>query len=168
MALADDDPLRTLLAVREPLQRALLSLTLPGLPMLARGDALCTALAALPPIDAATVAWFVLPYLLGRPLVSLAATETVAGMVSDIAFLGVGVSGYAPHRTWALDVRSALSRSTLCARDAEYLHGVIAKHATPTGQVTGTVLLPPQDLITHLIELRDTCISALGSPWADA
>ncbi len=168
VSLADDDPLRTLLAVREPLQRALLALTLPGLPTLARGDALCTALAAMPPVDAAAVAWFVLPYLLARPLVSLAATETVAGMVSDIAFLGVGVSGYAPHRAWALEVRSALSRTTLCARDAEFLHGVIAKYATPSGQLTGTALRPPHELIAHLMSVRDTCVSALGAPWEDA
>ena len=162
VSLADDDPLRTLLAVREPLQRVLLSLTLPGLPMLARGDALCTGLAALPPMDALTVAWFVLPHLLAQPMVSLAATETVAGMVSDIAFMGVSVNGYHPQRTWALAVRSALSKTTLGDRDAEFLHGVIATHATPRGQLTGTALLPPHDLITHLISLRDVCAAALG------
>ena len=96
-----------------------------------RGDALCTGLAALPPMDALTVAWFVLPHLLAQPMVSLAATETVAGMVSNIAFMGVSVNGYHPQRTWALAVRSALSKTTLGDRDAEFLHGVIATHATP-------------------------------------
>ena len=165
VSLADDDPLRVLLAVRDPLQRVLLSLTLPGLPTLARGDALCTGLAALPPVEATTVAWFVLPQLLARPLVSLAATETVAGMVSDIAFMGVGVNGYDPHRAWALAVRSTLSKTTLCTRDAEFLHGVIAKHATPPRQLTGTTLEPPHELIARMVALRDECVAALGNAW---
>lgn len=164
-SLADDDPLRTLLAVREPLQRVLLSLTLPALPILARGDALCTALAALPPIDALAVAWFVLPHLLANPLVSLAATETVAGMVSAVAFDGVNVNGYDPQRIWALAVRTALSKTKLPARDAEFLHGAIAKHATPGGQLTGTALQAPQSLIEHLLSLRDECNAALGHSW---
>ena len=168
VSLADDDPLRTLLAVRDPLQRALLALTLPALPVLARGEALCSALAALTPIDAATVAWFVLPHLLERPLVSLAATETVAGLVSDIAFDGVTVRGYTPHRTWALALRTALSHTTLGDRDAEFLHGVIAKHAAPRPQLTGAVLPSPDDLIAHLLSVRDACVAALGPAWDEA
>jgi len=168
VALADDDPLRTLLAVREPLPRLLLAITLPRLEMLARGDAVCTALAELPPMDRHAVAWFVLPFLFERPLVPLVTTETVAGMVADIAFNGARVSGYEPHRAWAISVRTALSKTALPQGDAEFLHGVIAKHATPPGQLTGTKLPVPDTIIAHLTTLRMTCLAALGSPTVTA
>ncbi len=162
VSLPDDDPMRTLLAVRDPVQRALLSLTLPGMPMLARGEVLCSALAGLPPVDRLTVAWFVLPHLIERPLVSLSAMETVATIVQDIACNGVRVTGYAPHRAWAVNLRSELSRTTLAAQDAEFIHGVLAQHATPPAQQTGTDMPQPRALIARVLALHGACVAALG------
>jgi len=164
VALADDDPLRTLLAVREPLQRLLLALTLPRLEILARGDAACTALAELPPMDRHAVAWFVLPFLLERPLVPLVTTETMAGMITNIAFDGVRVLGTEPHRLWAIAVRTALSKTALPARDAEFLHGLIALHGTPPKCLPGSIPPVPDAIIAHLSALRTTCLAALGTP----
>jgi len=161
-ALDDADPRRALLAVRNPMRRVLLALSLPGLASIVRGEAVCTGLADLPPTERYAVAWFVLPHLMAGTMVPVTTTETVAGLVADIAFDGVAVNGYGPHRTWAIEVRTALSRTSLPGRDAEYLHGVIAKHATPPGQLTGTVLTAPSALIDQLIALRSTCLAALG------
>ena len=167
-ALDDDDPRRTLLAVRDPLRRVLLALSLPGLASIVRGEAVCTGLADLPAMERHAVAWFVLPHLMAGTMVPVTTTETVAGLVADIAFDGVAVRGYGPHRDWAIAVRTALSRTSLPGRDAEFLHGVIAKHATPPGQLTGTILPLPAALIAQLTELRSTCLAALGPIPVDA
>ena len=49
VTLPADDPRRVLEAVRDPLRRATLAVTLPGLPVAYRGEALCGALAAQKP-----------------------------------------------------------------------------------------------------------------------
>lgn len=125
-SLDDDDPRRTLLSVKEPLHRALLSLTLPTLAPIVRSEALCGARAELSKADAS-------------------------------------VSGFGPHRDWAVNVRRTLSQSSLAAVDAEYLHGVIATHSTPPQQLTGTVLSDPKTIIDRLAGIVDTCRSALSA-----
>jgi len=161
-SLDADDPRRTLLAVRDPLQRALLSLTLPRLTRVVRGEALSGALAELPPMDARVVAWTILPHILDATLVPPIAIETVATLIEDIAFDGAAVSGYGPHREWAIRVRTALSKTTLPGPTAEFIHGVIAKHATPAAQLTGSALPDPLDVIARLCEVRAACVSAIG------
>ena len=161
-SLDDDDPRRTLLAVRDPLHRALLSLTLPRLTRLVRGEALAGALAELPPMEARMVAWTILPHIVDATLVTPTAIETVATLIEDIAFNGAAVSGYGPHREWAISVRTTLSKTALPGATAEFVHGVIAKHATPAAQLTGSALPNPADVIARLCDVRAACLAALG------
>ena len=96
--MSNDDPRRTLLSVLDPLRRALLSLSLPGVSSVIRGEALCTALADMPTAESTMFAWTVLPALLGMNLVPATAVETVASLVSSIAYGGAEVRGFGPHR----------------------------------------------------------------------
>ncbi len=95
-SMADDDPRRTLLSVRDPLRRALLALSLPGITQHLRGEALCTALADLPPEERRIVAWTVLPAVLDTNVIPAIAVETVASLVWGIAFNGAIMSGLGP------------------------------------------------------------------------
>ena len=162
-SLANDDPRRTLLSVRDPLRRALLALSLPGVAKRIRGEALCAALADLPPEEARMVAWTVLPAVLDTNLVPAVAAETVASLVAGIAFNGAEVTGFGPHREWAVDVRRRLSNTSLPPADLEFLHGVIAKHCTPPQQLTGTKLPDAEAVIKRLISVRDACLAALAT-----
>jgi hypothetical protein len=109
------------------------------------------------------LAWTVLPTLLSGELVPATAVETVASLVSEIAYGGAVVRGYGPHRDWAIDVRRRLSLTALPANDLEFMHGVIAKFCTPAQQLTG-VPLPNADLvIVRLLEVREACLASLAS-----
>lgn len=162
-SLDDDDPRRTLLSVKEPLHRALLSLTLPTLAPIVRSEALCGARAELSKADACVVTWCVLPHVLDTNVITAIAAETTATLIASIARDGASVSGFGPHRDWAVNVRRTLSQSSLAAVDAEYLHGVIATHCTPPQQLTGTVLSDPKTIIDRLAGIVDTCRSALST-----
>jgi MoxR-like ATPase len=161
--MTDDDPRRTLLSVRDPLRRALLSLSLPGVASVIRGEALCTALSEMPAAESTLFAWTVLPTLLSGDLVPATAVETVASLVSSIAYGGAEVRGFGPHRDWAIDVRRRLSLTTLPANDLEFMHGVIAKFCTPAQQLTGFTLPNAESSIVRLLEVRDACLAALAT-----
>ena len=161
--MSDDDPRRTLLSVRDPLRRALLAISLPGVSPVIRGEALCTALADMPTAEATMLAWTVLPALLDMNLVPATAVETVASLVSSIAFGGAEVRGFGPHREWAINVRRCLSHTALPANDLEFMHGVIAKFCTPAQQLTGVELPNAEAIITRLFHVRDACIASLAT-----
>ncbi len=161
-SLDDDDPRRTLLAVKDPLHRALLSLTLPTLAPIVRSEALCGALAELPKAEACVVAWCVLPHVLDTNVITAIAAETTATLVAAVARDGATVRGFGPHREWAVKLRSSLSQSSLAPNDAEYLHGVIATHFTPPQQLTGTALTDPMSIIDRLVGIVDSCRTALS------
>jgi MoxR-like ATPase len=161
-SLANDDPHRTLLAVRDPTSRALLALTLPALSPVTRGEALCSALAELPKADALVMAWSMLPALLDGERVPNTTIETVATLVADIAFDGAKVRGFGPHRQWAIDVRHRLSKTSLAAADVEFLHGVIATCCTPQVQFSGVSMPDAEEVVTHLLTLHARCQTALG------
>lgn len=162
-SMDNDDPRRTLLSVRDPLRRALLSLSLPGISSVIRGEALCTALADLPAAEATMVAWTVLPTVLDTHLVPATTVETVASLVSGIVYGGAQVSGFGPHRDWAIDVRRRLSHNALPANDLEFMHGVIAKFCTPAQQLTGVELPNAETIIARLLQVRDACLAALAT-----
>ena len=162
VALDADDPRRTLLGVRDPLQRALLALTLPRVKPLVRGEALCSALAELPRSDAQVVAWAALEHVLDTRRVPATAAETVATLVAEIAKDGVTVRGYSPHRAWAVQVRATLSKHDLPVADLEYLHGVLATHAVPSAQQTGFALPAVEPAIDRLLEVLRASRTALA------
>jgi MoxR-like ATPase len=161
--LAPDNPERVLRGVRDPLRRALLAITLPAAPLLLRGEILCAAMAELPPMHACMAAWAMLPYVLDTRRIPASAAETVATIVAGIAQRGVEVRGYSPHRQWAVNVRQRLAQSAVPAADAEFLHGVVARHATPPAQAAGTPLDTADALIAELLGVRDQCRAALGA-----
>ena len=161
--MSDDDPRRTLLSVREPLRRALLAISLPGVSSVIRGEALCTALADMPTAEATMLAWTVLPTLLSGELVPATAVETVASLVSSIAYGGAEVRGFGPHREWAIEVRRRLSRTALPANDLEFMHGVIAKCCTPAQQLTGVALPDADHVILRLLQVREDCLASLAT-----
>ena len=162
-SMSDDDPRRTLLSVRDPLRRALLALSLPGVSSVIRGEALCSALADMPTAESTMLAWTVLPTLLSGELVPATAVETVASLVSSIAYGGAEVRGFGPHRDWAIDVRRRLSLTALPPNDVEFMHGVIAKCCTPAQQLTGFTLSNAESSIARLLEVRDACLAALAT-----
>lgn len=168
VSLDDDAPERLLLAVHDPVQRTLLALTLPALTQRQRGEAVCTALAELDTVRRHAVAWFILPHLSDSALVPLTTVETVAGLVAGIAFDGATVNGYAPHRAWAVGVRSALARSALPQCDADYLHGVLITHGLAPAQGGADPYPDPQQLLDPLLALRTACLTALGVAPAPA
>ncbi|MEN9592798.1 MAG: hypothetical protein RJA21_1272, partial [Gemmatimonadota bacterium] len=161
--MSNDDPRRTLLSVLDPLRRALLSLSLPGVSSVIRGEALCTALADMPTAESTMFAWTVLPALLGMNLVPATAVETVASLVSSIAYGGAEVRGFGPHREWAINVRRRLSLTALPANDLEFMHGVIAKCCTPAQQLTGVPLPDADKVIVRLLEVREACLASLAT-----
>ena len=161
--MSDDDPRRTLLSVRDPLRRALLAISLPGVASVIRGEALCSALADMPTAESTMFAWTVLPTLLSGELVPATAVETVASLVSGIAYGGAQVRGFGPHRDWAIDVRRRLSLTALPANDLEFMHGVIAKCCTPAQQLTGVVLPDADHVILRLVQVREECLASLAT-----
>ena len=161
--MSNDDPRRTLLSVRDALRRALLAISLPGVSSVIRGEALCTALADMPTAESTMLAWTVLPTLLDRELVPATAVETVASLVSSIAYGGTEVRGFGPHRAWAIDVRRRLSLTALPANDLEFMHGVIAKCCTPAQQLTGVPLPNADHVIVRLLEVREACLASLAT-----
>jgi len=167
VALDRDDPRRALLGVRDPLQRALLALTLPGIKPLTRGEALCGALAELPRGEAQVVAWAALEHVLDTRRVPATAAETVATLVAEVAADGVIVRGYGPQRQWAVQARAALAGHDLPDADLEYLHGVLAKHATPSAQQTGFNPVDIEPAIRRLLDVLEAARTALA-PLAEA
>ena len=167
VTVPEDTPERQLLAVQDPVRRAALALTLHGVPAPARGEALCGALAQLSPINAALVAWQLLPRLQAADrAVPATAVETVATIVAPIANGGAAVRGWGAAAQWVGAVRSAVARSPLAAEDAEYVGNAICTLApVPPQQSAG---IRPQaiddQLVAPALATWQACAAALGTP----
>jgi MoxR-like ATPase len=161
-SLPDDDPARTLMTVRDPLARLLLALKLPGVPTLARGEVLCTALAELPEAERQVVAWVVLSYLIAEPLVPLAAIETVALIVDTIVFDGVSVRNDDRSRAWLVALRQALQTAGIPLRDEDVIFSVISAQHASTAGTPGADLPPVAQPANALLAVRSACLDSLG------
>lgn len=165
VALPPSDPVRLLLAVPDPARRATLALTLPGLKTAIRGEALCGALAQLSKVDAAIVAWLVLPHLTSAHRIVPATTvEAVADLVHAVADGGHSVRGYGATATWVAHVRALVAASALTADDAEYLCNALCAHApVPTQLSSGYAKAQANtDLVAPALETWRRCALALG------
>lgn len=165
VALPPSDPVRLLLAVPDPARRATLALTLPGLKTAMRGEALCGALSKLPKVDAAIVAWLVLPRITGALRAVPATTvEVVAELVHAVADGGHSVRGYGATATWVAHVRALVAASTLQADDAEYLCNALCAHAPVPTQLSGgyAKAAANADLVARALETWRRCALALG------
>jgi MoxR-like ATPase len=150
VSLPKDDPRRVLEAVREPLRRATLAVTLPKLSKTFRGEALCGALADLESYEAEILAWHLLPRLLEKRIVPATAVETVGEIVARVAEGGHTVRGNDGTRAWVGRARELVSGSPLSGDAAEYLFSVMC--------CAGAWWSP----VEKFLELWQTCAAALG------
>jgi MoxR-like ATPase len=163
--MPQSDSTRALLSMRDPLQRAALSLTLPNVPTGLRGEALCGALAELPTYEAELLAWHLLPRVIAAALVPATAAETVAEVVGRVAASGRAVRGFGTQAEWARQLRRALARSSVPAEEVDYVHGVMVDAFAAPQSITG---LPASQGVSALVEralaFRARCLAALGEP----
>lgn len=165
VALPEEDPARLLISVADPVRRATLALTIPGLKPALRGEAICGALAQLSKVDAAIVAWLLLPRIMsGSRQVPATAIETVANIANAIIAGGQSVRGYGTTATWVARVRAQVALSALCAEDAEYLCNALCGLAPiPTQLAAGSSATSVSDeLVKPALETWHRCAAALG------
>ena len=165
VTLPPSDPVRLLLAVPDPARRATLALTLPALKHAIRGEALCGALAQLSKVDAAIVAWLVMPLITGAQRAVPATTvEVVAELVHAVAAGGHQVRGYGATATWVAHVRALVADSALQADDAEYLGNTLCAYAAMPTQLSGGYAKASalNDLVAPALETWRRCALALG------
>jgi MoxR-like ATPase len=165
VTLPAHDPLRTLLSVQDPLRRATLAVTLPGLTREARGEALCGALGQLPAVDAAIVAWQVLPRLQGGEYtVPATAVETVAELITPYVVGGTVVRGWGSALRWVTFVRTSLSRTALGPEEAEFLCNVICTASPIPAQLSAGFdeFTVRTQIIEPALERWERCSAALG------
>lgn len=165
--IPEGDPRRLLLGVREPARRAALALSLPGLRADLRGEALCDALAALPPHEAGILAWHLLPRVLDGTLVPATASETVAGVVDEVAHAGVVVQRSGAMPSWATELRGRLDREGVPTPELDYLHGVLARAALathPGGPEPDAI----EEVVRQGLTFRGRCVAMLAAPGAAA
>lgn len=163
-AMAPSDPVRVLLSVTDPLQRAVLALALPGVPTGVRGETLCDALSAMPQVECQILAWHLFPRALGVAVLPATAIEMIAEVVGRIANTGYTVNGYGPQRAWATGARASLAQTALPAAELEYLHGVVSRaYGLPesaTGFEHGSDVAAA---VSRVLEVRGRVIAALGA-----
>src|SRR5204862_1352867 len=133
-----------------------------------RGEALCGALGQLSKIDAAIVAWQLLPRLVERSrLVPATAVETVATIVESVASGGHSVRGWEAAAQWVVKVRAMVARSGLAIEDAEYLSNALCAFAQfPTQLAGGTSTAAGEEAVKPALDVWTRCAAALGG--ADA
>lgn len=136
-AMSTSDPVRVLLNVEDPHRRAVLALSLPGVPTGVRGEVLCDALSAMPQVECQVLAWQLFPRVLRETELPATAIEFIAEVVGRIASMGHTVNGFGPQREWATKARVALATTTLPNAELEYLHGVVAKAYALPESATG-------------------------------
>lgn len=157
------DPRRVLLAVRDPLRRAALSLTLPGLASAFRGEALCGALAELPKHEAQIFAWHALSRTLDGAVPATAA-DSLAELMASAVDGGREIRGYGTKMEWAKRTRQCLAKSAVGVSEADYLHNVIVQSLAPSQSITGTD--PSRiaaQLVSDVLRFRERCIASLGT-----
>jgi MoxR-like ATPase len=163
VSLPKEDPRRVLEAVREPVRRATLAVTLPRLPVTYRGEALCGALAAMKPWEAEIVAWVLLPRLLSRRIVPATATEAVAEIVERIAAGGHEVRGFGAAQAWVGKARTLIAGSRLPTQTAEYVHSVVCHAFPPSNLMNGHADDRSwRGPVERCLELWRECDAALG------
>jgi len=163
VSLPKEDPRRVLEAVRDPVRRATLAVTLPRLPAGYRGEALCGALAALRPYEAEILAWSLLPRLLSGGRVPATAAETVAEIVARVAVGGHEVRGFNSAQTWIGRARALIARSNLPTQTADYLFAVVLRTAGPSNAMNGhSDDRSWQEPVERCIALWGDCEAALG------
>jgi MoxR-like ATPase len=160
--LPEDDPRRVVEAVKDPLRRSLVAVTLPDLRKSYRGELLCGAFAALPAHHAPILAWHLLPRLLDRPIVPAYAVETVAATLQPVADGGQAVRGWGTAQEWVRLVREALARTPLSNNAAEYLFNVVAREFPPPNQMTGGHIQSWRLQLEECLKVWTTCERALG------
>lgn len=165
VTVPEETPERQLLAVRDPIRRAALALTLHGVPAPARGEALCGALAQLSPTDAAIVAWQLLPRLhVPDRAVPATAVETVAGIVAPVANGGIAVRGWGAAVQWVADVRALIAATALEREDAEYLCNAVCALApiVPQASEGSRRAAVEAQLVAPALATWHACAAALG------
>ncbi len=161
--LSKSDPRRVLCGITDPVERALLAVTLPQVAADVRGEALCGALAAAKQHEAEIVAWLVLPRLLRGDLTSATTIETVGDIVSAVAEGGYALHGFGTTNEWIRNARSEIARSWLPQESADYLFNVIVRSNAPSGQLSaGTGDRSWKDPVRHCLALWCRCERALG------
>jgi MoxR-like ATPase len=167
-SIAADDPLRVIESVRDPLRRALLTVTMPRLRRALRGELLCGAVAALPAPEAEILGWHLLPRLLDRPIVPAFAVETVAQVVSRVAEGGQVVRGWGTAQEWVRLVRERIAATRLADNDAEYLFAVMVSSASPSPAMTGaTEQREWEQRFARYLEVWTLCATSLGAASTD-
>ncbi len=163
VSLPQEDPRRALEAVKDPARRATLAVTLPGLSIGYRGEALCGALAALKAHEAEILAWSLLPRLLTGRRVPATAVETVAEIVARVAAGGHRVRGFGAAHAWIGRARTRIAQSRLPTQTAEYLFSVVIRAFPPSNAMNGHAddrsWLEP---VERCIGLWRDCEAALG------
>lgn len=162
-ALPKTDPRQILASVLDPIERALLSITLPGVRPEIRGEALCSALGAAKKHEAEIVSWVLLTRLLSGKIVPGTAVETVADIVSRVAEGGHAVRGFGASNEWIRKTRSEISKTKLPSESADYLFSVIVRHFAPSGQLSaGGSEETWKNPIQECLALLERCDRALG------
>jgi MoxR-like ATPase len=161
------DPVRVLLSVTDPHQRAALALSLPDVPTAVRGEVLCDALSAMPRVECEVLAWHLFPRVLsgtvGVSALPATAIEMIANVVGSIANSGHTVRGYGPQRVWASDARALLAQSSLPNAELEYLHGVVSRAFGLPESATGFEYgATARVAVQRVIEVRAHCLQLLG------
>jgi MoxR-like ATPase len=165
VSLPKEDPHRLLEAVRDPARRATLAITLPGLPVTYRGEALCGALAAMKHWEAEIVAWVLLPRLLERRIVPATATEAVAEIVERVAVGGHAVRGFGAAQAWVGNARTLIAGSRLPTQTAEYVHSVVCRAFPPSNLMNGLSNDRTwREPVERCLDLWRDCEAALGDP----
>ncbi len=168
-ALPKTDPREILASVLDPVERALLSITLPGVTPEIRGEALCSALGAARKHEAEILSWLLLPRLLSGTVVPGTALETVADIVSVVARGGHSVRGFGPTTTWITHTRSEISRTKLPSESADFLFSVMLRQFAPSAQLSadGSDELWKRP-IRECLALWERCDRALGGLGGEA
>jgi len=163
VSLPENDPRRLLEGVRDHVRRVTLAMTLPGLSIHYRGEAITSALSAMKAGDAEIVAWLILPRLLRRRIAPATAVETIAEIVSNVAVGGHSVTGWGRGMDWITRVRSAIADTGLPGDSAQYLCSVIFRHSQPSSTLSGY----EQDdswrvPVDRCLEIWRACAAGLG------
>jgi len=162
-ALPKSDPRQILASVLDPIERALLSITLPGVRPEVRGEALCGALGAAKKHESEILSWLLLPRLLRAEIVPGTALETVAEIVSRVAEGGHSVRGFGKANAWITQTRSGISQTKLPPESADYLFSVIVRQFAPSAQLSaGGSEEIWKNPIQQCLALWERCDRALG------
>jgi MoxR-like ATPase len=168
VTLPPADPVRVFRAVLDPHRRALLAVTLPGLDAPFRGEALVSALAALPGWQREILAWHLLPRLVRDPIVPAPAVESVAEIVEQNADGGSEIRGFRGQLDWVPKVRSALAKSALEQHAADYVLNALVRAHRPYAASAGLDLRDWERHLDAALAFWRQTAESLGGALAEA